>query len=44
MGTYRYGFEGNKIADKVDMVFFIGGDGTHRGILALSEILKSKKY
>ena len=48
LGTSRYGFEGNKIADvliknKVDMVFFIGGDGTHRGILALSEILKSKK-
>ena len=48
LGTSRYGFEGNKIADiliknKVDMVFFIGGDGTHRGMIELSKILKSKK-
>ena len=48
LGTSRYGFEGRKIADiliknKVDMVFFIGGDGTHRGIAELSKILKEKK-
>ena len=48
LGTSRYGFEGNKIADvliknKVDMVFFIGGDGTHRGMIELSKIFKSKK-
>ena len=47
LGTSRYGFEGNKIAEEliknnVDMVFFIGGDGTHKGIKELSEILKSK--
>ena len=25
------------------MVFFIGGDGTHRGVKELSKILKEKK-
>ena len=48
LGTSRYGFEGNKIAEvliknKVDMVFFIGGDGTHRGINELNKIFKAKK-
>ena len=47
LGTSRYGFEGNKIAEaliknNVDMVFFIGGDGTHKGIKELSIILKQK--
>ena len=47
LGTSRYGFEGNKIAEaliknNVDMVFFIGGDGTHKGIKELSLILKQK--
>jgi 6-phosphofructokinase 1 len=48
LGTSRYGFEGNKIADilikkKIDMVFFIGGDGTHSGMMELSNIFKARK-
>ena len=48
LGTSRCGFDGNKIAkelikNEVDMVFFIGGDGTHKGINELSKILKEKK-
>ena len=48
LGTSRSGFDGEKIAKElisrdINMVFFIGGDGTHRGIKALSEIFKKKK-
>jgi len=48
LGTSRYGFEGKKIADilikkKIDIVFFIGGDGTHSGMIELSKIFKSRK-
>ena len=48
LGTSRYGFEGNRIADilikkKIDMVFFIGGDGTHLGMIELSKIFKARK-
>lgn len=42
LGTSRGGFDKDKIVDAlekkgVNLVFVIGGDGTHRGILALSE-------
>ena len=48
LGTSRSGFKGEEIAkelinNNVNMVFFIGGDGTHRGINELSKILKGKK-
>ena len=48
LGTSRSGFDGEEIAkhlinNNVNMVFFIGGDGTHRGIKELSKILKEKK-
>ena len=48
LGTSRSGFDGEAISkqlikNNVNMVFFIGGDGTHRGIKELSEILKEKK-
>lgn len=47
LGTSRGGFDGEKIADSlekkgINMVFCIGGDGTHRGIMALSEVLKKR--
>ena len=47
LGTSRSGFNGEEIAEQliknnVNMVFFIGGDGTHRGIKELSKILKKK--
>ena len=48
LGTSRRGFDGEEISkqlikNNVNMVFFIGGDGTHRGIKELSKILKEKK-
>ena len=48
LGTSRSGFNGEEIAEQlikkgINMVFFIGGDGTHRGIKELSKILKEKK-
>lgn len=48
LGTSRGGFDGDKIANailehEVNMVFFIGGDGTHRGIKALTKIFKKIK-
>ena len=48
LGTSRSGFDGEEISkhlikNNVNMVFFIGGDGTHRGIKELSRILKEKK-
>ena len=48
LGTSRSGFEGEKIYKElvkrnINMVFFIGGDGTHRGIRELSKIFKEKK-
>ena len=48
LGTSRSGFDGEEISkqlikNNVNMVFFIGGDGTHRGIKELSKILKEKK-
>ena len=47
LGTSRSGFDGEEIAkqlikNNINMVFFIGGDGTHRGIKDLSKILKEK--
>ena len=49
LGTSRSGFNGEEIAEQlikndVNMVFFIGGDGTHRGIKELSKIFKKKNY
>jgi 6-phosphofructokinase 1 len=48
LGTSRSGFDGEEISkqlikNNINMVFFIGGDGTHRGIKELSRILKEKK-
>ena len=48
LGTSRSGFDGEEIAkqllkNNVNMVFFIGGDGTHRGIKELARIFKEKK-
>ena len=48
LGTSRAGFDGEEIANQlikkgINMAFFIGGDGTHRGIKELSKILKQKK-
>lgn len=48
LGTSRGGFDGQKIAaalkkKKVNMVFLIGGDGTHRGIKELSKIFREQK-
>lgn len=48
LGTSRGGFDGVKIADTleakgINMMYIIGGDGTHRGILALSEEYKKRK-
>ena len=48
LGTSRSGFEGEKIYKElvkrnINMVFFIGGDGTHRGIRELAKIFKEKK-
>jgi 6-phosphofructokinase 1 len=48
LGTSRGGFDGEKIADAlekkgINMMFSIGGDGTHRGIMALSEEFKKRK-
>ena len=48
LGTSRSGFDGELIAKElisrnINMVFFIGGDGTHRGIKSLSDIFKKKK-
>ena len=48
LGTSRSGFDGEKIYKElvkrnINMVFFIGGDGTHRGIRELSKIFKEKK-
>jgi 6-phosphofructokinase 1 len=47
LGTSRGGFDGDKIADalekkEINMMFGIGGDGTHRGIMALSEVFKKR--
>ena len=48
LGTSRSGFDGEAISkalikNNINMVFIIGGDGTHRGIKELSKILKEKK-
>lgn len=48
LGTSRGGFDGPKIAAAmkqkgINMAFFIGGDGTHRGIKALTKIFKEEK-
>ena len=48
LGTSRSGFDGEEISREVikrniNMIFFIGGDGTHRGIKELSKIFKEKK-
>ena len=48
LGTTRAGFDGEVIANAlikrgINMAFFIGGDGTHRGIRELSKILKEKE-
>ena len=47
LGTSRGGFDGPKIADAleskgINMMYLIGGDGTHRGIMALSKELKKR--
>jgi 6-phosphofructokinase 1 len=47
LGTSRGGFDGEKIANAlekngINMMFTIGGDGTHRGIMALSKELKKR--
>ena len=48
LGTSRSGFDGDEISRElikrnINMVFFIGGDGTHRGIKELDKIFKEKK-
>ena len=48
LGTSRSGFDGDEISKElikrnINMVFFIGGDGTHRGIKELAKIFKEKK-
>jgi len=48
LGTSRSGFDGDEITREIikrniNMIFFIGGDGTHRGIKELSKIFKEKK-
>jgi 6-phosphofructokinase 1 len=47
LGTNRGGFDGVKIADSlesrgINMVFSIGGDGTHRGIMNLDKEFKKR--
>jgi 6-phosphofructokinase 1 len=47
LGTSRGGFDGKKIIDTfvakgINMVFSIGGDGTHRGILAMWKEIESR--
>jgi 6-phosphofructokinase 1 len=47
LGTSRGGFNGKKIIDTfvakgINMVFSIGGDGTHRGILAMWKEIESR--
>ena len=47
LGTSRGGFDGEKIIDtfvskNINMVFSIGGDGTHRGILAMSKEIERR--
>ena len=48
LGTSRGGFDGQRIAAEmlkrgINMGFFIGGDGTHRGIKELTKIFRQKK-
>lgn len=48
LGTSRGGFDADKICNtlekkKINMIFSIGGDGTHRGILALCQEIKNRK-
>lgn len=48
LGSSRGGFDGEKIVDeivrrKINQVYIIGGDGTHRGIMALTEEVKKRK-
>ena len=48
LGTSRSGFDGEEISKElikrnINMVFFIGGDGTHRGMKELGRIFKEKK-
>ena len=48
LGTSRGGFDGQRIAGEmlkrgINMGFFIGGDGTHRGIKELTKIFRQKK-
>jgi 6-phosphofructokinase 1 len=47
LGTSRGGFDGIKIVDAlekkgINMIFSIGGDGTHRGILAMSKEIEKR--
>jgi 6-phosphofructokinase 1 len=47
LGTSRGGFDGEKIVDTfvakgINMIFSIGGDGTHRGILAMSKEIEKR--
>ena len=48
LGSSRGGFDGEKIIKAlldqgVEMLFCIGGDGTHRGVNALAEIINARK-
>lgn len=48
MGSSRGGFDGNKILDAVqergiNVLFIIGGDGTHRGILELVKLSTARR-
>jgi 6-phosphofructokinase 1 len=48
LASSRGGFDGNRIVDSlerrgINQVFAIGGDGTHRGLLALSKIIKERR-
>lgn len=47
LGSSRGGFDGEKIVEaimkkNINQLFMIGGDGTHRGIAALQDLLREK--
>lgn len=47
LGSSRGGFDAEKIVEKlqemkINQMYVIGGDGTHKGIMALQNLLRSK--
>jgi 6-phosphofructokinase 1 len=48
LGTFRGGFDGNKIINthikkSINMIFVVGGDGSHRGILSLWREIEKRR-